>query len=216
MSADELKPRPARGERLRRALERRRGRLRALPGLTWLFSRRAAADESAQAPSAALLHAPAATRTLLPQSHLTPRQQAQKATRALLDAIATPQGLTTILMRVLSFFYLALTVELWAGLVGLSGASLSAMPVATQIVTVSFAVVYPVVAVSLWMAAPWGLVLWGMAAVVRLMVEIGLYERSILHPDALAMALLAVAFFALTVWRWRWEARHPASLPDIV
>lgn len=129
-----------------------------------------------------------------------------------LDDLVNPHRATTLLMRVLSLFYIALTVELWRGLVGLTGPSFADMAVTEQAVTVVFAIMHPAVAVALWMAAPWGLALWMMAAAVRAVVDLALYDRPILHPDIVALAVVVAGFAVLTAWRLRWDARHPGSL----
>ncbi|WP_425350188.1 DUF6163 family protein [Phyllobacterium phragmitis] len=73
-------------------------------------------------------------------------------------------------MRLLAIYCLALGVAYWIRLIGLHQGLLwrfDLMPWQWQTAAVSLAVLFPVAATGLWMRAPWGPVIWFVAALIE-------------------------------------------------
>jgi uncharacterized membrane protein (DUF2068 family) len=113
-------------------------------------------------------------------------------------------------MRAVSILWLAKGLMHWSLVLGLGEGQdtrFLAMPVMTQSATVFFAVLDLVAAVGLWMAAAWGGVIWLIAALSHLLLNIFMphvFGRQISFVSVIA--ILIVVYLGLTFL----AARRPA------
>lgn len=117
----------------------------------------------------------------------------------------TPDVLMTIFMRILSVAYLVFSIDVWAGMIGYGeGPFLADMTVQRQVLSIVFAILYPFVAVGLWMATSWGAVVWMLAASLRLVVDLGFIPGAPGNVNAALVSFTAIGLYlALSVWRVR-------------
>ena len=123
-----------------------------------------------------------------------------------------PSTFLVLLMRLLAIVYLGLAVDTWAGLIGYGrGPFLADMTIERQVLSVFLSILYPFVAVGLWMATSWGAVVWLLTAALRLALDLGVVPGVAANlAAALAAVVAVVLYLALTIWRVRRDARTHA------
>jgi Family of unknown function (DUF6163) len=112
-----------------------------------------------------------------------------------------------LFLRVMAIISLAKGLYHWAIICGISSpfpSGFDSYPTSYQVSTVFFAVIDPVAGVGLWLAAPWGAVLWltaviSMAAVEALFPQI--YGGSMLLVGAELVMLVVYLWLALMAAR---------------
>ena len=106
-----------------------------------------------------------------------------------------------LFLRVMAAISMAKGLYHWAQVTGFVGGEDEAFenqPLAWQAATVYFAVIELVAAVGLWLATPWGAVVWLTTVVSMAVIELafpGIYGGSL--PVVVAEAVMLVAYLAL-------------------
>ena len=112
-----------------------------------------------------------------------------------------------LFLRVMAALSILKGLYHWAqltGFVGSEGYSFEDQPLAWQAATIYFAVIELVAAVGLWLAAPWGAVVWMTAVVSMAVIELmfpGLFGGSLIMVGI--EAIMVVVYLALA-----WMAAH--------
>ncbi|MBM3608330.1 MAG: hypothetical protein FJX29_07730 [Alphaproteobacteria bacterium] len=115
-------------------------------------------------------------------------------------AAATRWGMLLVtFMRICAVLWLALGLLHWLHILWPGATSLEAMPVEPAILIACFAVANVVAAVGLWLAAPWGGVLWSITVVAE-MLAIWFFPAYFAGGYKLLplYALLLIAYFTLS------------------
>lgn len=79
----------------------------------------------------------------------------------------------TAFLRVVAAFSLGAAIQYWIRLIGVQDGILwrfDLMPMEWRLASVALSVLYPVCAVGLWMMAPWGAVIWFVAAAIEVIM----------------------------------------------
>lgn len=103
-------------------------------------------------------------------------------------------------MRLMALVFLVMGVFQWAVLIGVlswDGRLITAAPLPVQAATVYFAVVDLTAAIGLWLAAPWGGVIWLLATMSRIMLHSAF--MSIFGQDNVSVALMVVSILAYLI-----------------
>jgi Family of unknown function (DUF6163) len=137
-----------------------------------------------------------------------PRPEAtiSSLTRALDETDATRTGpLLLIFMRLLAGLWTVQGLLQWSAILLPAESLFDNAPLVRGAVVIFFAVCDPVAAVGLWLAAPWGGVLWLLSALTQIAVAIALPGFFSMFWVAANFALITI-YFALT-----FEARYTAA-----
>jgi hypothetical protein len=114
-------------------------------------------------------------------------------------------GRLVLFLRIMAVLAILKGLYHWAqvtGFVGSEDAAFENQPTAWQVATVYFAVIEPVAAVGLWLATPWGAVVWLTTVVSMAVIELmfpGIYGGNLLVVAGEAVMLaayLALAWMA--------------------
>ncbi|MBV1698670.1 MAG: hypothetical protein KGQ47_10005 [Hyphomicrobiales bacterium] len=130
--------------------------------------------------------------------------RARKAT----DAVGTWAEYLVLFLRIMAAASLAKGLYHWAAVCGIVGAAdggFEARTVAWQTATVFFAVIDLVAAVGLWLAAPWGAVVWLTSVVSMAMVE-AFYPQ--VYGGSLFVVLVEVTLLGTYLWLAIFAARE--------
>lgn len=130
--------------------------------------------------------------------------RARKAT----DALGTWAEYLVLFLRIMAAVSLAKGLYHWAAVCGLVGAAhggFEAHAVAWQTATVFFAVIDLVAAVGLWLAAPWGAVVWLTSVVSMAMVEAFFPQ---VYGGSLFVVLVEVTLLCTYLWLAIFAARE--------
>ena len=130
--------------------------------------------------------------------------RARKAT----DAAGTWAEYLVLFLRIMAAVSLAKGLYHWAAVCGIVGAAdggFEAHTVAWQTATVFFAVIDLVAAVGLWLAAPWGAVVWLTSVVSMAMVEAFFPQ---VYGGSLFIVLVEVTLLCAYLWLAIFAARE--------
>jgi Family of unknown function (DUF6163) len=130
--------------------------------------------------------------------------RARKAT----DAVGTWAEYLVLFLRIMAAVSLAKGLYHWAavcGMVGAGAGGFEAHTVAWQTATVFFAVIDLVAAVGLWLAAPWGAVVWLTSVVSMAMVEAFFPQ---VYGGSLFVVLVEVTLLCTYLWLAIFAARE--------
>ncbi len=108
-----------------------------------------------------------------------------------------------LFLRVMAVLSLVKGLYHWAAVCGLVGESFDAYVPSYQVATVYFAVLDLVAAVGLWLAAPWGAVVWLTAVISMVAVEM-------MFPNVFGGSLVVIVIEALLLGAYLWLALQAA------
>ncbi|MBL8589449.1 MAG: hypothetical protein JNK46_13030 [Methylobacteriaceae bacterium] len=114
-------------------------------------------------------------------------------------------------MRIVALLWFALGLFYWVWILepgpGASGSAFLTLPLARQGAIVFFAVMDFVAAIGLWLAAPWGGVVWLFTALTEIVLAALAPELSLGHATALGVnGALIVIYFLLNIFAAREQA----------
>jgi len=124
------------------------------------------------------------------------------------DAAGTWSDYLVLFLRIMAALSLAKGLYHWAavcGIVGSADGGFEAHTVAWQTATVFFAVIDLVAAVGLWLAAPWGAVMWLTSVVSMAMVEAFFPQ---VYGGSLFVILVEVTLLCVYLWLAIFAARE--------
>lgn len=106
-------------------------------------------------------------------------------------------------MRTMALGWLAVGLWAWCAILGveyLDFPAFETQPALHQTVTIVFALIDPVAAVGLWLLAPWGGVVWVIAAGARLATAFALPAAFGMTPAAAGSLGACVAIYLILLW----------------
>jgi hypothetical protein len=108
------------------------------------------------------------------------------------------EALLTVYLRVLAVAFLAAGITHWIRLLVLPASptgSLTRLPLADRVETIAFAVLDPIAAVGLWLTAAWGIVVWLIKAVSRMVLSSGFARGSELDLVQLVVQVASIVIY---------------------
>jgi len=109
-------------------------------------------------------------------------------------SLRDPEVLLVFYLRALAVFFLVAGMIRWVRLLGLPDSptgALLGLPISERVETIAYAVLDPVASVGLWLVTAWGIVVWLIAAVSRIVLSSGLGTTR--QPDMVQLALHAAS-----------------------
>ena len=117
--------------------------------------------------------------------------------------LAAPERLISLYLRLLALAHLSVGILYWLEILSLPSmpqGALLTLTFAERAEAIAYAVLDPIAAVGLWLTTSWGVVVWMILAVSRMIIVSGLVGEN--DPDLVELAVHAASIAAyLVLWR---------------